>query len=252
MAYRTIIQGKNVLILTNEEIDSDVYNRVTCLCKGWGYTNHRKFTKEQIDSFNEMYKILGQNLTVVSDKYNGKSGTTTTFEGIKSVLDSLLNATKKYDVIIIDYFQNISTSLEDQNSPEWKVLDKVSQYLDNYRKLYKAPIVLLGQLKQSDKENSIPFKERIERCKAIYNKATCCLEVKADMENSRTEFICHKSRFTKGSGKNIIVGFDKGKYVPFDDAFKNRTLLLKEKAEQKKLLAKVMKVNRTNRTTDIS
>jgi len=243
LAFHTIKQDKNVLILTNEEIDSDVYNRVTCLCRGWGYTNHKKFSKEQIGEFNRMYSVLGQRLTVVSDKYNGKSGTTTTFEGIKSVLDSLLTTSKKYDVIIIDYFQNISTSLEDRNSPEWKVLDKLSQYLDNYRKLYNAPIILLGQLKPSNADEPAPFKERIERCKAIYNKATCCLEVKADVENSRTEFICHKSRFTQGIGKKIFAGFDKGKYVHFDDAFKNRTLLVRQAVDDKKFLEQTMKVD---------
>ena len=242
LAFHTIMQNKNVLILTNEEIDSDVYNRVTCLVNNWGYTNHKKFSKEQIEEFNRMYEKLGQRMTVVSDKFNGKSGTTTTFEGIKSVLDSLLTTAKKYDVIIIDYFQNISTSLEDRNSPEWKVLDKVSQYLDNYRKLYNAPIILLGQLKPSNAEEPAPFKERIERCKAIYNKATCCLEVRADIENSRTEFICHKSRFTQGIGKKIFAGFDKGKYVLHDAAFANNLLLNQQAAANKKLMADTMKV----------
>lgn len=243
LAYHTILQNKNVLILTNEEIDSDVYNRVTCLCKGWGYTNHKKFSKEQIDYFNSMYKNLGQRLTVVSDKYNGKSGTTTTLEGIQSILDSLLTTSKKYDVIIIDYFQNISTSLVDRSSPEWKVLDKLSSYLDNYRKLYNAPIILLGQLKPSNADEPAPFKERIERCKGIYNKATCCLEVRADVENSRTEFHCHKSRFTQGIGKKIHAGFDKGKYVPFDAAFKNRTLLVRAEQDSKEFLKKTMQVD---------
>lgn len=237
IAYHTLKQNKNTLILTNEEIDSDVFNRITCLVRGWGYTNHRKFTRDQIAEFNNMYAKLGQRVTVVSDKFNGKSGTTTTFEGIKNVLDSLLVSDKKYDVIVIDYFQNISTSLEDRNSPEWKVLDKVCQYLDNFRKLYNAPILLLGQMKPNNGEDAAPFKERIERCKAIYNKATCCIEVKADVENSRTEFTCYKSRFTSGIGKTVFAGFDRGKYVAFDNAFKNKTLLDRQALEQNKLLA---------------
>lgn len=241
VAFHTIRQNKNVLILTNEEIDSDVYNRVTCLVKGWGYTNHRYFTRDQIDVFNQMYPVLGQRLTVVSDKYNGRSGTTTTFEGIKSILDSLLTTQKKYDVIVIDYFQNISTSLEDRNSPEWKILDKVCKYLDNFRKLYNAPIILLGQMKPSNGEDTAPYKERIERCKAIYNVATCCLEVKADVENSRTEFICHKSRFTKGIGQKIFAGFDKGKYIQHDAIFANKLLVTQQQNANKKMLEDTMK-----------
>lgn len=241
LAYHTITQEKNVLILTNEEIDSDVYNRVTCLCRKWPYTNHRNFSDDQISEFNRMLPILGQRLTVVSDRFNGKSGATTTFEGIRSVLESLLVTNKQYDVIIIDYFQNISTSLEDRTSPEWKVLDKLAQYLDNFRKLYNAPIVVLGQLKPSNSDEPAHFKERIERCKAIYNKATCCLEVKADRENSRTEFICHKSRFNESVNKIIYAGFKKGMYVQFDSAFKNETLLKKQAKDDRDFLEKTMK-----------
>jgi hypothetical protein len=241
LSFHTIKQNKNVLVLTNEEIDSDVYNRVTCLVKGWGYTNHRKFTKEQIDEFNDMYEKLGKRLTVISDKYNGKTGTTTTLEGIIGVLDSLLRIDKKYDVIIIDYFQNISVSLKDITAPEWKVLDKLGQYLDNYRKLYNAPIILLSQLKDTNLEDPAPFKDRIERCKSIYNKVTCAIEVTADVENSKTDFKCHKSRFTSSIGTTISAGFDKGKYVLYDSAFKNKTLLVRANQDQAKFLEQTMK-----------
>jgi hypothetical protein len=236
------MQGKKTLIITNEELDTDVYNRVTCLIKGWGYTNHKKFTQEQIDTFNDFYEKLGPMLTVVSDNFEGVAGKTTTLEGIKALLNSLLSLPTKYEVIIIDYFQNISSSLEHPSMEEWRVLDELGKFLDNYRKIYNAPIVLLSQLKPDE---DLPFKERIERSKAIFNKCTCALEVVADPKNSTTVFSCHKSRFSGGIGKTITVGFDKGMYVKNDDKFIERVhkqnMLKLESNKQKEMLANIMK-----------
>jgi replicative DNA helicase len=244
LAYHTILQGKKTLIITNEEINSDVYNRVTCLIKDWGYTNHKKFSDQQVETFNEFYPKLGPMLTVISDNHNGSSEQTTTYEGIVALFESLLKIQTQYEVIIVDYFQNISSSLEHPSMEEWKVLDKVAQFLDGFRKRYNAPIVLLSQLKPGG-EDPAPFKERIERCKSIYNKSTCVLEMKADVKNSTTVFTVHKSRFTSSIGKNITVGFQRGKYVKNDANFINRIhqekLEQMKTNEQKEMLSNIMK-----------
>ncbi|HXN74861.1 MAG TPA: hypothetical protein VN855_00020, partial [Candidatus Acidoferrum sp.] len=56
-----------VLIITNEEQPEDVYNRITCLVHGWPYTEHDKFTDEQILEFNKYIKALSKNgmITVI-------------------------------------------------------------------------------------------------------------------------------------------------------------------------------------------
>lgn len=203
-------QGKNVLIITNEEVVSDCYNRITCLQNHWSYTNHGTFTSEQIKTFNSNYEKLGEKIRIIADHHNGRGGLTTTLEGITYILESLHKTSVQYDVIIIDYFQNISQSLDHPYKKEWEILDKLTQYLDQFRKVYKAPIILLSQINQDD---DAPFKERIERCKSIYNRATCAIEVNAIYDQLATDFTIHKSRFSQGIGKKIIMGFDKGRYV---------------------------------------
>lgn len=241
LALHTIAQGKSILVITNEEVVADCYNRVTCLIKKWAYTDHSKFTTDQIKEFNEMTPKLAQRMVVVDDSYRGLNGVTTTYEGFVSLMESLLVNPIKFNAIVIDYFQNISMSVSNPSMEEWKVLDKVAQYLDGFRKRYGAPIVLLGQLKPiGNADTPAPFKDRIERCKSIYNKATCAVEMKADRQHSITNFLIYKSRFNAAVGSAVKVGFDKGKYVPFTSDFASKKLLEIEQKKQNELLSKVM------------
>lgn len=242
LALQTIRQNKRVLLITNEEVPSDCYNRVTSLIKGWAYNDHTKFTPEQVAEFNEYYPKLGQRMTVIADLHNNIPGTTTTYEGLKALCESLQSIQTQYDVIIIDYFQNISTSTAQPHMEEWKVLDKVANFLDNFRKVYAAPIILLGQLKPAG-ENPAPFKERIERCKSIYNRSTCAAEVRADVPNSLTVFHFYKSRFNACIGKDVKVGFDRGRYVRFTSEFASKIVAKIAAQQDADMREKIMKAN---------
>jgi len=44
--YSFMSQGKRVLVVSNEELETDVFNRVTCLMKGWPYTKHSSFSDD--------------------------------------------------------------------------------------------------------------------------------------------------------------------------------------------------------------
>lgn len=218
IVYSCLIQGKKVLVLTNEQWEVDVYNAVTALIKGWQYQDHDKITEEERVVYNEYIEKLSARLTVIGDNYDNATGCTTTLEGIKTILDGLIERKVHYDAIILDYFQNVAISKENPRLDKWKVLEMLAIYLDGFKNRYNAPIVVLSQLKPSHKDAEIDFKDRIEGRKSILNSATFALEARADKERRLTIWKVHKSRF-KSVGKEILTGWDKGRYTKYDSKF---------------------------------
>jgi hypothetical protein len=100
---------------------------------------------------------------------------------------------------------------------------------------------VLGQLKEDE---NLPFKEAIEGRKVIANRATCCLEVKANFENKTTSWFVRKSRFSASLGKEIKTGFDKGKYVVYDDTFAKKIKSQQEEIEHQALMNYKLKENK--------
>jgi archaellum biogenesis ATPase FlaH len=243
IALGTIQQNKHCLMITNEEVDTDVFNRVTCLLKGWPYNNHKSFTKEQVKTFGDNYVLLGKRLSVINDMSNGTGGTTTTIQGLKGILDKVIASEIKPGCIIIDYFQNINEDIDAIGEGEYFVLKKVASLLDKYRKYVGCPIVVMVQMKAESDESS-DFKFRIEHCKEIYTKSTCALEVKADRENRRTVFSVRKARFTDSLGKDVHVGFDRGRYVKYDHAFRTKARLEGDRKKQESITANVFNTNK--------
>lgn len=230
------ITGKRcrVLVLTNEEKSEDVYNRITCFAKGWHYTNHNKFTNEQVQVFDKYLPILANGwLTVVDDNFgstpgNQISGVTTSIEGIQAIFDGLIRDGDYYDVIVIDYYQNVSKSKKNSGLANWQVQEQFASMLDQYKNIYPAPIVLMAQVSPPNEDNTIPFKVRIEGRKSILNVSTCCIEMIADRENRCTEWIVHKSRFNEFVGASFTTGYDKGRFVNHTEEFKAQVRAFKE------------------------
>lgn len=232
MSY--ILQAKRVLIVTNEEYPTDILNRIVFLLNNWAYSNHDEITDEQLAECERMYPMLMSRIEIVDDKFNGIGGTTTSLEGIMGVCKNLEKKLEKdgipYDAILIDYVQNIKYSTEATSLAQWQVLDRLGAFLDGWKARYPAPILLFSQLKSTNNDAS-DFKDRIEKFKAVMNHATTAIEVKADRENLRTEWVFRKNRFKGAIGISVFTGYEKGKYVEYDQEFMTKTRL---KNEQKK------------------
>jgi predicted ATP-dependent serine protease len=224
LALRAIIQNQRVLILTNEENPSDVYNRIICLLRGWAYVDHTSFTAEQIKIFKEMTILLSERVTIVGDKRGGLDNLTTTIEGIKQVLNSVLSKDSKFELIVIDYYQNIDRSTEDQNMSAWDCQYRFCKFIDQYKNHSNASIVILGQLKSSG-DKTLSFKDAIEGRKTIMNVASCVLRVTKEPDKRRTGFEVMKSRFNESLGQTIYVGFDRGKYVDYTKEFEHKATM---------------------------
>jgi|SRR5581483_2186519 len=228
-------KASSVLVITNEEKREDVFNRVTCQAKGWHYVNHDKFTDEQLEAFDKYTQFYTERnlIRVIDDNDGGTRGNTTTIEGLRRIFDRLIADGQFYDVILIDYYQNFKESLENPYMNEWQVQAEVAAALDQYKNIYPAPIVVLGQVKPPT-ENNTPFKERIEGRKVILNVATCALEIVRHNSELRTEWVVHKSRFGEMLGESLNTGYDKGRFVQYTDEFITKVNQLRAQRENEK------------------
>lgn len=224
LSQKSPVTGKTarILVLTNEERKEDVYNRVTCLIKGWKYTNHDKLSADQIKTFNKYIPILsgGGRLTVIDNNHEGAHGATTSIEGIEAIFENLLAKGEIYDCILIDYYQNITTSKRDFKLSEYEVQARLARLLDTYKNIYPAPIVLLAQVSQQKDDETTPFQYRIKGRKIIMDVCTFAAEMIVDRKHRKTSWTVWKSRFTDSVGEIIDTGFKDGRFVPYTAAFK--------------------------------
>ena len=231
-----------VLVLSNEEAPEDFYNRITCLIMGWRYTNHDQFTDEQRSTFKEYIPKLAKDgrLTIIGDVYNGVPGWTTSVEGIETIFNNLIRDNEIYDVVIIDYYQNIRYSKVDPKIDEYNCQRKLSGVLDQMKLRYPGPIIVMAQMKRLvDEDDTTPFNVRLKGSKLICDKATFICELIPERALLRSKWKVWKSRFTDAVGECIYTGYDRGRFVPYSDEFKKNTaaLVLKnlEEAEEQKL-----------------
>jgi hypothetical protein len=233
--------GKNrtVLVISNEEDPYAVYNRLTCLVKGWSYSDQDDYTQEQKDilvEFVARWARLG--ITVIKDDGHGL---TTSLEGIQSIFENLFKTKTYYDMVILDYIQKVCNSKRG-NLAGWEVMLKTMESLDIYKNTYPAPIVVTSQLKTQSTDpngNDTDFKERICGRKDILNPVTVGIELIANRESSSSKFVIRKSRF-KGEkvGHSYDMGFDKGMFVPHTDEFKDKIKKRNESREYQETVGK--------------
>jgi hypothetical protein len=236
------------LIITNEEKREDLYNRVTCLHKGWHYTNHSSFTDEQRAEFDKMIPVFssGGRLTIIDDCHGGSQGVTTSIEGLEAIFQSLIEKKEYYDIVIIDYYQNFIHSKTNPGLDMYKVQERVSGFLNNVKNMYPAPIVVMAQLKpfNQDAKDRPPFQTRLMGSKSIMVPCTFAAEMVIDRKNLRTKIVVHKSRYTEAfSFKDFWVGYDKGKFVEYTTAFADKVQAAFFKKEEYKLNQTIDKTN---------
>ena len=231
LAFHALLQGQKVLIVTNEENPSDCYNRVTCLTRGWPYNNHEDFTDEQIQFFDENIPRLAQRMVVIDDFHSGAMGQTTTLEGIKAIFDPLVEKGHDYDIIVLDYYQNVAISSKNPKLNDWQVQDLFVKYINQVKNVIGCPLITVAQKKKAKKDEELSFKELIEGRKTISNAATCVVELKVNKKELSTTFKIVKSRFANAVGEEIKVGFDKGKYVRHTPEFAAQVLARNERKQ---------------------
>ena len=229
-------KGGRALIITNEEKSEDFFNRITCLIKGWKYSNHDQFSDEQIETFREYIPKLANDgrLTVIGNDYEGIQNFSTSVEGIETIFTNLIRDNDIYDVVIIDYYQNVTHSKNDPKLDEFMCQRKLANILDQIKNSYPAPIVVMAQMKRLvDEEDTTPFNARLKGSKLICDKATFICELIPERKLLRSKWKVWKSRFTEAVGQSIYTGYDRGRFVPYSLEFQKNVAKLVERNLEK-------------------
>ena len=243
--------GKRILVLTNEQNATDFYNTVSCYILGIPYTDHASFSPEIIQKFEDNIEFFGKSgrLTIIDDTFGGSTGVTTTIEGIQGIFENLIANREYYDLVILDYYQSVHLSSRNPKLTEWDVQRNLGNLLDTYKNVYPAPIVLMAQVKPQGEDENVPFKVRLEGVKAILNRATFSMEMVADKQNLKTEWLIEKSRFSSSQGSKIVTGYDRGRFVEYTEKFVKDVNDMKDARERKQMNKSIglLDVNKDNK-----
>ena len=210
IAAKLIKEGKKVLVIANEEKDSDVAIRVSCLQKDLNI--HKFKTTDPVKTYSD--EVKEQIINGVSDlqgklevrglAYKNNSDIVTSKEGLLAILEQ---SKGKYDAIIIDYYQNVSHSLNNPGKDIYTVQHELGVELDKIKHEIGCPIILFAQVK-AGKDN---YKARIEGRKSIINKCTDIYEFCKQKDKTTSLFMCHKSRWLATVGHLGLMDYVEGK-----------------------------------------
>lgn len=207
-------ESPSILVITNEELDIDVYGRIAALRLGFQYKNIKKLSFNQREQIKDEAYLLSESgmVTVMDDNWKGTKGCTTTPEGVEATLDKVIASGVQYDFIIIDYFQGIYRSKNGDLEPH-KAQHQAIFIIDQVKKIIGCPIIIMSQVKKPEEDNYFLSDERQVGSKALKMKATDAIEMIPDYKRSRTKFVIHKSRFGENIMSEIELGYLSGRYV---------------------------------------
>lgn len=218
IAYTLMEEGKRVLVIANEEKATDVAARISCLMLGVNI--HKYKNKDGVpDAVRDMVldniKTFNHRLSIVALDYQDNPNIVTSPEGMSKLL---AKASGVFDTVIIDYYQNVHTSMENPGMKPYEAQEIFSNSLDHFKNAIGCPIILLAQIRRGDED----YKVRLEGRRVILNKCTDIFEIKVDKPNSRSALICHKDRWLGNQGEEVLIGYDGGKFVPYNKSFEDK------------------------------
>lgn len=210
-------QNKKVLVLSTEESATEHIKRIMGLELGYDFGNEKTWSDHQRMNILKQYREKYIDQLVVLDYLDKtKDGIKANLcykEGLENVLEGVRN--DGFDLIILDYFTKITSSMEFPDMKFNIVLEDVAKYLEEYNKQTKIPIIVFGQL-HSQKGDS-EFKDRIRGSKSIFEYVTTAIEAITDTEAGITTMKFHKIRKIPSNFRwSVDLEYVKGKYIEID------------------------------------
>jgi hypothetical protein len=201
----------NILVMSNEETSSAVYDRVACILTHTPFQKfyHRRLTGQQLTAVEKAADLVADRVEVLDFESHLSMGVV---EDVERVLSW---APKHYSLIVLDYVQNVNASREDPQATSWDISKRLGRFLKDLSQELTNPLVVFAQLKP--KSHSEDISDRIQNDKTLFNHALLCVEIVPDFETRETTFKIHKDRFGPMQGKEVNMRFREGWYECGED-----------------------------------
>lgn len=241
IACSLVNQGKRVLIIANEETNTNVFERIALLQAGlskYAY-DHSRLSDPEVEQFKQIAANLTKSVTVIDTTYRNDPRWVTAADRLGHLIDQYLEPHKRgervYDAVIIDYYQNIRSLTYKPKCEPWEAQSVFNGTLDNLKNVYNVSLILFAQLYSEEKRGS-EFEDRIKNATNIIEKATLAIELATDRENFSTIFAVAKDRSFGKQDLYIEVGFDRDLATYVDDledpAFQLKVRAWKQQQQQ--------------------
>jgi len=137
-------EQKKTLVISNEEPKQDIVYRIACLELGYNFNDYKKGMMPKAHQLEcaKLFPDICKYVKVIDVNYN--NGITFTVEGIRNILTQVKSA--DYSAVMIDYFQQIKTSVLTPNKKGLDVLTDLRMWLGKYIRESNIPVVLFAQL----------------------------------------------------------------------------------------------------------
>lgn len=201
------VKNGTAIVISNEENIDSIYDRVSCIMAGISYNDFLNNKVNQVD--HDMIVDTSLALTSQIEVVDDDNWDMSCLEDVQAVLDHA--AQNGVGLVVVDYYQTINTSRKDPHLESYTVLKKLGFYLKDYGRKHGLPVVVFAQL--NPKGEGAEMQARVQNDKTVYNHAFTAIEISPDFETGLTTFTVHKDRFSPYTGKEVIMKFDKGKYV---------------------------------------
>lgn len=216
-----------VLVISNEEDKDDVFTRVACIQLGLSFAKDKKVSYDPVivDQIDAKIVELMKHIDVVGKDYKSDTTTSDYTQTVEGVMEVLAKAReRKYAAILIDYYQNIRSSIIDTR-PEAHVhqeefVDRLNRFKDQF---LTGPIVVMSQVGPQTKKGDATLWDRMQGRKTILNVAPMHIEAYPIKAKQCTIFTVHKDRYWNNDGFKLTMGFDKktGTFVEYTQAFQD-------------------------------
>jgi replicative DNA helicase len=223
IATTYIEHGKLPVIISNEECQANISQKIACLLLQADpglFVRYTLPTSVHASVALKAKQLLTDKQLMVLD-HDITNGDTTKSEAIIDMLETLNNSAIVPSVVIIDYLQNIYTAGSTSNDNHYFQLGQFLSSLKNKINTLKFPVVVMCQLHSNDKKKGSSLDAKIIMGGAIQQYSTVMIEIeKWDPITYLAKYVIHKNR-TYGKYDSIITRCDYGR-IKVDQS--NRTL----------------------------